>query len=88
MLGNKAVARIYAGILGPLAFLTALARGAMHGQSTEPILWTAWCSLLIFALVGYVIGGLAGLIVDQSVSETVLAELAADKAVESSTMES
>jgi len=73
------VAHVYAGILGPLAFLTSLARGVMHGGGTQSVLWTAWCSLLAFAAVGYVIGWVAGKTVEQSVHGRIRAELAADQ---------
>jgi len=73
------VAHVYAGILGPLAFLTSLARGFVHGGGTQSVLWTAWCSLLAFAVVGYVIGWVAGKTVEQSVHGRIRAELAADQ---------
>ncbi len=76
------MAHVYAGILGPLAFLTSLARGVMHGGGTEAVLWTAWCSLLAFAAVGYVIGWVAGKTVEESVRGRISAELAAEQPAE------
>jgi hypothetical protein len=73
------VAHVYAGILGPLAFLTSLARGALHGGGTQSVLWTAWCSLLVFAAVGYLVGWVAGITVEESVRGRISAELAAGK---------
>jgi len=74
------VAHIYAGILGPLAFLTSLGRGAIHGGTTESTLFSAWCSLLLFSAIGFAIGWLAGWIVEDSVRGRISAELAAEKA--------
>ena len=68
------MARIFAGIFGPLAFLTSLARGAVHGGSADSTLLAAWCSLLLFSAAGYLIGWVAGLTVEQSVRATVSAE--------------
>jgi len=50
------VARIYAGILGPLAFVTCLARGMVHAWPPDRTLLVAWASLLAFALVGAAVG--------------------------------
>ena len=72
------MARTYAGVFGPLAFLTSLARGLMHGGSTESVLMTAWCNLLVFAAIGCVIGWLAERIVEDSVRGRISAELAAE----------
>ena len=78
------MARIYAGILGPLAMLTSLARGFIHARETEAILLGAWYSLLVFAAVGCVIGWTAGRIVEESVGATIEAELAREKSTEQS----
>ena len=53
------MARTYAGILGPLAFLTVLARGLFGGGGTEAVLYHAWASLLAFAALGCAIGWFA-----------------------------
>ena len=76
------MARIYAGVLGSLAMLASVTRGLMHGSSTESVLLTAWCSLLVFACVGYVVGRLAGWIVEESVMATVATELVAQEKTE------
>ena len=69
------VTHTYAGILGPLAFLTAITRGVIHGGSTVSILLTAWCCLLAFSAIGYVLGWVAGQIVADSVRTALLDEL-------------
>jgi hypothetical protein len=69
------VARIYCGILGLLSFLTTLARGWIHGGDTESILWAAWLNLLLFCIIGLVIGWIAGRIMEQSVNARLAAEL-------------
>jgi len=70
------VARIYAGILGPLAFFTSLARGALHAWPTERTLLVAWTTLVAFAALGWVTGWLAERIVEEEVRGQIAAELA------------
>ena len=62
------MARIYAGILGPIAFLTTLARGFLLGEGAESMLFMAWCALWCFAAAGYVVGWIG----DQTVELSVL----------------
>jgi hypothetical protein len=69
------VARIYCGILGLLSFLTTLARGWIHGGDTESILRTAWLNLLLFGIIGLVIGWIAERIVEESVNARLAGEL-------------
>jgi len=76
------VARTYAGILGSLALLTSLARGFLHAQSTDTMLLTAWCSLMVFAAVGYVVGAIAARTVEESVIATVQSRLTQEKSSE------
>jgi len=76
------VARIYAGILGLLAFLTSMAHGVVHARATEALLLTAWWNLLVFAVLGSVIGWIAARIVEDSVSAAVARQLEAEKASE------
>ena len=71
------MARIYAGIFGPLAFLVSLMRGIIHGGGTETVLQTAWCCLLAFAAAGYVMGRLAEWITEDSLNSRLTAELSA-----------
>ena len=73
------MARTYAGILGPLAFLTSLAHGFIHTQSTETMLLGGWCSLWVFAAAGYVLGWVAERTVEQSVQASIEADLARDE---------
>jgi hypothetical protein len=70
------VGRTYAGILGPLALLTSVARGLVHARPPEAILLGAWCSLVVFAAVGYVVGWIAGRTVEESVHAIIQGELA------------
>lgn len=59
----------YAGVLAPLAMVTTLLRGQLHGAPVEATLLAGWLALLAFAVVGYLIGGLAGWILEESVRE-------------------
>ncbi len=65
----------YAGILGPIAFVTTVTRGLIYGGAAESILVSAWCHLVAFAAAGFVIGSLASWIVDDSVRSRVEAQL-------------
>jgi len=70
------VAHQYAGILGPLAMFVTLARGLIHGGSAQAVFWAAWVSLVVFAAAGYLVGWIAGRIVDEAVSRRISVELA------------
>ena len=59
----------YAGILGPIAFLTMLIRGVVRGGSVDGVLISSVASLLIFAAIGYVIGRIAEHIVLEAVRQ-------------------
>jgi hypothetical protein len=72
------VARIYAGVLGLLAFLTCLARGALQGGGPDTILGTACLALAAFTVLGQVIGACAAWIVEDAVRGRLAAEVAAD----------
>jgi hypothetical protein len=61
------VARTYAGILGLLAFAISLARGFLHAWSMETTLLQAWIGLWAFAMLGAVLGWLAGRIIEEEV---------------------
>jgi hypothetical protein len=58
----------YAGILGSLAFVVFLIRGAIHGSSAESVLLPGIVCLIAFAAVGYVAGRIAEQIVIESVT--------------------
>ncbi len=59
--------RAYAGILGPLAFALAIARGALSGGGVEGTLPAASAALFVFALVGYLAGSLAEFLIRDTV---------------------
>jgi hypothetical protein len=58
-----------------LAFLTVLARGLLGGGGTETVLCHAWGSLLVFAVLGCMIGWFAERTVQDSVNGRIAAEL-------------
>jgi len=57
----------YAGVLGPLACATMVARGILAGNGCEPTLLAASVGLFGFALIGWTIGQLADYLVGESV---------------------
>ena len=59
--------RIYAGILGPLAFVTVMARSLIERGAAGSTLQTATVCLLAFAILGYIAGQIADLVVLDSV---------------------
>jgi hypothetical protein len=73
------VARTYAGILGPLAFLTSLARSLIHNQGPQAALWTALGWLAVLTGVGLLLGWLAEQTVAEGVAGRLLAELSAQQ---------
>lgn len=60
------MARIYAGILGPLAMLTTLAHGVLHGRAAESTVESALAALWVFAAVGYVAGRIGAAILEDA----------------------
>ena len=72
--------RSYAGVLGPVAFVTIVARGLLSGGGSQATLLHAWLALLVFAAIGSIVGRLASWIVQESVQDKVAAELAAHEA--------
>ncbi len=69
--------RTYAGITGLLAFVTVMARGIVDGASAAATLQTACLCMFLYAAVGYVAGRVAEVIVRDSVTVRLHAELAA-----------
>ena len=59
--------RVYAGILGSLAFSLAIARGVVAGSGTEGTLLAACGAMFVFAALGYVAGQTADYLVSESV---------------------
>jgi uncharacterized membrane protein len=68
--------RNYAGILGPVAFATIVARGLLDGSGLGPTLKLACLCLFGFAAAGYVIGQIGGRIIRESVRAQFDKELA------------
>ena len=68
--------RAYAGVLGPLAFLTVLAQGLVHSASAQETLWRATVALVAFAVIGCIAGQVAGWIVEDAVRGRLTAEMA------------
>ena len=66
--------RVYAGILGPLAFAVVLLRSLRQGAGVESTLLTAIVCLIVFALIGWIAGSLAQWIVEQSVRSQMAAQ--------------
>ena len=67
--------RTYAGILGPLAFTTILARSVINISSVESTLLFATVCLFLFAGIGYVVGRMADSIVLEAVKANFDREL-------------
>ena len=72
--------RKYAGILGPLACATVVARGLLGRHSVETTLLAGAFCLFAFAAMGYVIGEVSGWIVAEALTSRMNAELAAAEA--------
>ena len=72
---KKLVGRVYAGILGSLALFTVTLRGLKNGSGIDSMLFSGWCSLLLFAGIGLLIGLLAEWIVEDSVRTRFHTEL-------------
>jgi hypothetical protein len=82
---GRHVGRVYAGILGPLAFVIVIARAVIKAFGTSQTLLTATICLFAFAAVGYVVGSIAQQVVEDSVREKVELELAAQESNQQST---
>lgn len=71
-----AVARIYAGVLGPLALVAVLIHGLVNAASCDQLLLRAWLALCVFSMVGAVVGSIADRLVTEAVKERMEQELA------------
>jgi hypothetical protein len=71
--------RTYAGILGTLGCLTTVAHGLLAGTSDAATLIDAWWCLVTLSVVGAVLGGLAGAVVEEAARKQVEQEWAARK---------
>jgi hypothetical protein len=69
--------RIYAGILGPVAFATVLGRSLVDGGGVDSTVKIAMACLFTFAAIGYIAGRVADQIVHDSVRTRLEAEMAA-----------
>jgi hypothetical protein len=74
--------RTYAGILGPLAMAVVICRGLVESGGVESTLSLATVYLIVFSVVGAVIGQLAQSTVDESVRAKLELQLAGGKAGE------
>ncbi len=72
--------RTYAGILGPLAFTTILARSVIDNSSVESTMMLATVCLFLFAGIGYLVGQVADSIVLEAVKVNFNKELQAREA--------
>jgi hypothetical protein len=69
--------RTYAGMLGLVACGVILARSLLHAGGLESTVLAACGGLFLFALIGFVAGGLADLFVRESVRTQFQSALAA-----------
>ena len=67
--------RTYAGILGPLAMVTVVARTLIHGGGVEVTLKCACLCLVLFAIIGWIVGRWAEQIVVEAARTRLMAEL-------------
>lgn len=75
------MSREYAGYLGCLGMIVALVRGVVHSAGFEGTVLQGVAALVVFALVGLVVGGIASGVVDESVRTQLERRLAeADQA--------
>lgn len=63
--------RAYAGILGPIAFVTVVARAVIGGGNAQNALLSAMVALFAFAVIGYVVGMVAERVVVEGVEARI-----------------
>jgi hypothetical protein len=68
--------RVYAGVLGPLAMAVVICRGWLASGGVESTLSLATTSLVLFSIVGALIGQIAQSTVDESVRSKLESQLA------------
>jgi hypothetical protein len=73
---ERSMSRIYAGILGSLAMAIVICRGLKDSAGVEGTLTMAIVSMVVFAVVGAVLGHIAQTTVDESVRQKIGQELA------------
>ena len=61
------MSRVYAGILGPLAMAVVICRGWLDSGGVEGTLSLATVYLVVFSIIGALVGHLAQTTVDESV---------------------
>ena len=71
------MARTHAAVMALLAMLVVLLRALKNHSGFEGTITTALIWMFLFGIVGFVVGSIAQATVDQSVLETLEAELAA-----------
>lgn len=69
------MSRLYAGILGHLAMSVAICRGWLGSAGVERTLILAVISMVVFAIVGAILGHIAQTTIDQSVQAKLEMEL-------------
>jgi hypothetical protein len=67
--------RAYAGVLGPLAMAVVICRGWLVSGGVEGTLTQATLSLVLFSIVGAILGQIAQSTVDESVRAKLQAQL-------------
>jgi len=68
--------RVYAGVLGPLAMAVVICRGWLESGGVESILALATQQLVLFAIVGAILGHIAQSTMDESVRMKLEQQLA------------
>ena len=70
-----ALARIYAEILGLTAFTVVLLRAIGHGADLEAAAWSALAALVLWGIVGCLVGAIADRVVTEGVQAQLLSQL-------------
>lgn len=72
--------RRFAGILGLVAFAAIVVRGVIHGSGLQGTLWVALPWLWIGVISGWTLGSIAQKVIEDSVTDQIATELAAQEA--------